>query len=572
MALVFTKDDDSPLTGLSLVAERGIASAHIAVKILNNGTDDVVGSFVTLYAENSPGSGTYVSTGQPVVDERMGRFQITGQDSTATPGQEILLGVVQPMGHLAVALLPTIKPGDWILADFWIEQSGSSAGGGAINFKLEIAGDVTAYPLPFGVSQVGTGIDSGRKQPRSFFISGRATTPTGTPDDQVHVGSGTWLIQGEEYAHGSADDVTLNQNDSASAALAAGEAYYAVLTQGTATTPTVTKGVKAVAADAVKPTPPTGELILSWILVNYNGGGSAIDSGSIEDVRAFSRYKVAAPATGLSVDVYPGEAVIDSFRQVRNLPGTITLSPSTTSRIWLEWNGLVSANTSDIPPSAGAVKLAVVVTDSANVTSNTDTRTYIRPLDPGSLEVKETSGGVDVLGAVTVQFPDGSLTDLGSGVVAVDFPGVSGKADASLSVTGTEGVQRSSGTDLSAAVQFKLDVNGLTEDTSPDATADFIPTYDASGSVHKKIKVGAAGSMSLANYIVRETPSGTINGSNTVFTLAHVPAGAGQEMVFLNGIIQDGGLGMDYTISGDTITFANAPVSMDKIRVTYFKA
>lgn len=71
--------------------------------------------------------------------------------------------------------------------------------------------------------------------------------------------------------------------------------------------------------------------------------------------------------------------------------------------------------------------------------------------------------------------------------------------------------------------------------------------------------------------VKRETPSGTINGSNVTFTLANTPI-AGSEEVFVNGSLLDAGSGNDYTISGDTITFATAPIgggSPDKIRVNY---
>jgi phage-related tail fiber protein len=73
-----------------------------------------------------------------------------------------------------------------------------------------------------------------------------------------------------------------------------------------------------------------------------------------------------------------------------------------------------------------------------------------------------------------------------------------------------------------------------------------------------------------ANFVVRETPSGTVNGSNTTFTLANTPT-AGTEEVFLNGLLQDPGAGNDYTISGATITYLTAPVTGDKIRVHYKK-
>ena len=68
--------------------------------------------------------------------------------------------------------------------------------------------------------------------------------------------------------------------------------------------------------------------------------------------------------------------------------------------------------------------------------------------------------------------------------------------------------------------------------------------------------------------VVRETPSGLVNGSNVTFTLAHTPS-TGTENVYLNGLLQDSGANNDYTISGATITFNQAPQTGDKIRVNY---
>jgi len=73
------------------------------------------------------------------------------------------------------------------------------------------------------------------------------------------------------------------------------------------------------------------------------------------------------------------------------------------------------------------------------------------------------------------------------------------------------------------------------------------------------------------DFVTRETPAGTQDGVNTDFTLANTPL-TGTEEVYLNGQLLDSGAGNDYTISGDTITFANAPVAQDKIRVTYIKS
>ncbi len=55
-----------------------------------------------------------------------------------------------------------------------------------------------------------------------------------------------------------------------------------------------------------------------------------------------------------------------------------------------------------------------------------------------------------------------------------------------------------------------------------------------------------------------ETPAGNVNGSNTVFTLAQAPAPASSLQIFRNGILQKNGV--DYTVSGSTVTFGSASV------------
>jgi len=56
------------------------------------------------------------------------------------------------------------------------------------------------------------------------------------------------------------------------------------------------------------------------------------------------------------------------------------------------------------------------------------------------------------------------------------------------SVTLTAGVGLAGGGDISASRTFDLDINELTEDTSPDEAADFFATYDVSAAAHKKVK------------------------------------------------------------------------------------
>lgn len=110
------------------------------------------------------------------------------------------------------------------------------------------------------------------------------------------------------------------------------------------------------------------------------------------------------------------------------------------------------------------------------------------------------------------------------------------------------------------------------------ATATSTPAITVSTTVTGLLKgngtavsAATAGSDYLApsNVVTRETPSGSVNGSNTAFTLANTPL-AGSEHVWLNGLLQEPS-SEDYSISGATITFVTAPVSGDRIRCSYLK-
>ena len=70
----------------------------------------------------------------------------------------------------------------------------------------------------------------------------------------------------------------------------------------------------------------------------------------------------------------------------------------------------------------------------------------------------------------------------------------------------------------------------------------------AIGSVITETIPGGGGSY------IPETPTGTIDGSNAVFTITSPNLFA----LFLNGVYQTPG-GVDYTLSGTTITYVNAP-------------
>jgi hypothetical protein len=78
------------------------------------------------------------------------------------------------------------------------------------------------------------------------------------------------------------------------------------------------------------------------------------------------------------------------------------------------------------------------------------------------------------------------------------------------------------------------------------------------------------GFLKYGNYIANETPGGTINGTNTAFTLANTPQVSSVQL-YQNGQLLDAGSGNDYTISGTAITMLFAPLTGDKLRAYYLK-
>jgi len=66
--------------------------------------------------------------------------------------------------------------------------------------------------------------------------------------------------------------------------------------------------------------------------------------------------------------------------------------------------------------------------------------------------------------------------------------------------------------------------------------------------------------LSTTNFVDNETPAGSIDGSNTAFTITNTPNPASSLLLWLNGVYQT--QDVDYTLSGETITFTSAPSSL----------
>jgi hypothetical protein len=158
---------------------------------------------------------------------------------------------------------------------------------------------------------------------------------------------------------------------------------------------------------------------------------------------------------------------------------------------------------------------------------------------------------------------DGSTFNIGAAdssiTVNADSIQVRISEDGSLGVNPSDGLHVTWGT---GGQVYIANANGV---LTPTTLSGDVSSVSDTGSVSLIGDIAR-----VSNYVNRESPNGSINGTNTVFSLQYTPQ-EGTESVFLNGILQEPGAGNDYAIANNVITFADAPVSDDRIRVTYFK-
>jgi hypothetical protein len=113
------------------------------------------------------------------------------------------------------------------------------------------------------------------------------------------------------------------------------------------------------------------------------------------------------------------------------------------------------------------------------------------------------------------------------------------------------------------AASLSLFLNGLLQDQGVDYTLSASAITFATGAVPQTGDILVASyrlavSIPGVGFVDQQTPTGAINGVNTAFTLTQAPSPSASLTVFLNGLLMSAGV--DYTLSGSTITFATASV------------
>jgi hypothetical protein len=119
-----------------------------------------------------------------------------------------------------------------------------------------------------------------------------------------------------------------------------------------------------------------------------------------------------------------------------------------------------------------------------------------------------------------------------------------------------------------------LFLNGLLQDQGGDYTLASNMITFATGATPQTGDILLASyrlgvSIPGVGFVDQQTPTGATNGVNTTFTLSQTPSPSTSLAVFLNGLLMSAGV--DYTLSGATITFlpASVPQSGDILLCSY---
>jgi len=187
----------------------------------------------------------------------------------------------------------------------------------------------------------------------------------------------------------------------------------------------------------------------------------------------------------------------------------------------------------------------------------------------GSVRVATTSAGT-----LATSFENGDTID---GVVLATGDRILIKDQASQAENGIYTVNASGAPTRSTDMNVWAEVPGAfvaVEEGTSNADTVWLCTSNQGGTLDTTAitwqQIPTSAGLSNTNFVDKEIPAGAINGANTAFTLANSPV-AGSEHVYLNGILQESGAGNDYTISGANITMLTAPLTGEKLRVSYRK-
>jgi len=177
-----------------------------------------------------------------------------------------------------------------------------------------------------------------------------------------------------------------------------------------------------------------------------------------------------------------------------------------------------------------------------------------------------------------------SVTDASTNYIELDSAGaiqISTSAWSSLTSRKRLAIVVTSGGNISSVVDSRTfgdkpgaGVSTIAEEGGTQVSGDIEFAEGSNISISRAAKVFTISAVTTGttSTMIRETPTGTVNGVNASFTVTHAPASSAAILVWINGINVPYGSGAGkFTISATTITFGTAPAtsSVLEVQITY---
>jgi len=283
------------------------------------------------------------------------------------------------------------------------------------------------------------------------------------------------------------------------------------------------------------PVNPTDAATRQWVLANIAGG--VVSSATVMVASTGANLTLSGTQTVDGIALSAGNTVLVKDQTTQSGNGIYTVAAGAWTRMaamdtWAEVPGMI------VSVQEGTTNHDTIWLSTADPGGTLGTTSITFSQIPGPSDINAGAGLLRTGQTIDVVAADSTLT------INPDSLGV--KLDPARAITV-----------VSAGIGVNIDASTLA------ITANVL-------GVKSGVYAPAGTYLSAANIVTRETPTGAVNGSNVTFTLAATPT-LNTEEVFLNGILQEPGAGMDYTISGSTITYLSAPLTGDRLRVNYRK-
>jgi hypothetical protein len=233
--------------------------------------------------------------------------------------------------------------------------------------------------------------------------------------------------------------------------------------------------------------------------------------------------------------------------------------------MFINWSSFMAGDTSNIatanltlPIVNGVLNVSLVPTTTASAGAQYNV-TYSSGGVNQFTEVWAVPPSVPKLRVRDVRLSSGTVIGPAPSTAPIQIGDVTGLANA-LAVRPTEGAGYSIGRTAIINTSGQIDA-------AAGNLGDCMHVDGSSGACGTAGSGGAGGILPL--YSDAETPGGTVNGTNTVFTLLFAPSPVNSLILFRNGLLQTHGF--DFSLAGNVITFlaGSTPEAGDELTASY---